>query len=303
MADSESEEDYMNMIIEEKPKQETSIQRAARLRKEREERGRPKPKAELQAEQEAATRERLETALPSTNKGFKMMEKMGFKQGSTLGKSKDARKEPIGIQTKDDRSGIGLESEKKRKFREQAEEVLSRAKRSKEDEGDWREMQRQKQKEGRRMKDLANAQRTAERLEDVDFESKDPTKVPLKSINVLWRGLNRQRLEKLREKREKIQLTNSLTSRLPTLAAENDDEDNDYKIAFGSAAESSFVDDDLDDGDEEFEEFEALPVEDRLQKVADFLREKHRYCVWCGDQYPDVAMEGCPGSTESAHDD
>ena len=65
-----------------------------------------------------------------------MMAKFGFKQGDALGKSEEARREPIRVNGKEDRGGIGLESEKKRKFREQLEEAERQAKRSKEEEGD-----------------------------------------------------------------------------------------------------------------------------------------------------------------------
>ncbi|CBX95330.1 hypothetical protein LEMA_P024820.1 [Plenodomus lingam JN3] len=240
MAQSDDEDDYMNMVFEDAPKGpkfETSLQRAARKRKEGEAKARQKTKAERREEAEAAREAALATALPETNKGFKMMAKFGFKQGDSLGKSEDARKDPIQVNIKEDRGGIGLESEKKRKFREQFAEAERLAKRSKEEEGDYLEMRRQEQKEKKLERDLDNAQRTAERLHDKAAEEKgtpEPVEKPLKDINVLWRARARRRVEKEHEKQQRRELENSLSSRLPTLAPEDDD--NDSKVAQGSGA-------------------------------------------------------------------
>jgi hypothetical protein len=235
-----------------------------------------------------------------------MMAKLGFKQGDALGKSEEARKEPIRVDVKEDRGGIGLESEKKRKFREQFEEAERLAKRSKEEEGDYLEVLRQEQKEKKAERDLDNAQRTAERLSDKEAEEKgtpEPGEKPLKHTNVLWRTRARRRVEIKRDKQQRRELNNTIGSRLPTLAAEDDDDD-DSKIAQGQdlAPFYTTLENDIEDEDSELAEFEALPVTERLQKVLAFLREKYRYCLYCGYEYPDAEMEGCPGVTEEDHD-
>ncbi|KAK7191791.1 G patch domain-containing protein 11 [Paraphaeosphaeria sporulosa] len=308
MADSDSEEDYMKMIFDDTPKQpahETSLQRAARKRKEGEARARQKTKAEREADAEAAREAALATALPENNKGFKMMAKFGFKQGDSLGKAEDARKVPIQVNVKEDRSGIGLESEKKRKLREAWNEAARAAKRSKEEEGDYLEDRKQQQREKKMQWDLDNAQRTAERLSDKEAEEADGASLegkPLKDINVLWRIRARRRVEKEHDRRQRRELEHSLASRLPTLAQE--DEDNDSKVAQGHDVTPFYtsLENDLEDEDPELAEFEALPVGERLIKVLAFLREKYKYCLYCGYQYPDAAMEGCPGITEEDHD-
>ncbi|KAJ4352834.1 hypothetical protein N0V95_003881 [Ascochyta clinopodiicola] len=309
MSQSDEEDDYMNMVFEDAPKGpkfETSLQRAARKRKEAEARARQKTKAEKEADAEAAREEALATALPETNKGFKMMAKFGFKQGDTLGKTEDARKAPIAVDVKADRGGIGLESEKKRKFREQWEEADRLAKRSKEEEGDYLEVRRQEQKEKKAERDLDNAQRTAERLYDKDAEDKgtpEPSDKPLKDVNVLWRSRARKRVETQQDKQQRRELNNSLASRLPTLADEGD-EDNDSKVALGEDLTPFYttLENDLEAEDPELADFEALPVTERLEKVLLYLRDKFHYCLYCGYQYPDAGLEGCPGVTEEDHD-
>ena len=235
-----------------------------------------------------------------------MMAKFGFKQGDTLGKSENARKEPIQVSVKEDRSGIGVESEKKRKLREAWDEAARAAKRSKEEEGDYLEDRRQQENERKQERDLDSAQRTAERLseqeeDDKGGDSKDEK--PLQAINVLWRARARRRVEKERDRRQRKELDNSLASRLPTLS-KDEDEDDDSNVALGRdlAPFYTSLDNELEDEDSELAEFEALPVAERLQKVLVFLREKYKYCLYCGYQYPDTAMEGCPGVTDEEHD-
>jgi len=299
----------MNMVFEDAPKgpkHETSLQRAARKRKEGEARARQKTKAEKEADAEAAREEALATALPETNKGFKMMAKFGFKQGDTLGKSADARKTPIAVDIKADKGGIGLESEKKRKFRELWEEADRLAKRTKEEEGDYLEMRRQEAKEKKAERDLDSAQRTAERLSDKEADEKgtpEPGEKPLTDVNVLWRSRARRRVEIQQDKQQRRELNNSLASRLPTLADEGD-VDNDTKVALGQDLQPFYttLEGDLEADDPELAEFEALPVAERLEKVLLYLRQKFQYCLYCGYQYPDRELEGCPGVTEQEHE-
>lgn len=236
-----------------------------------------------------------------------MMAKFGFKQGDTLGKATDARKEPIRVDMKGDKSGIGLESEKKRKFREQWEQAEREAKRAREEEGDYVEIRRLEAKEKKLERDLDSAQRTAERLSEKVAEEEgtpEPAEKPWKDVNLLWRSRARRRAVIMHEKKQRRELNNTLASRLPTLEVEDEDDGDDAKVAQGRDLASFYtsVEDELEDEDPELAEFEALPVLERLQKVLKFLREKFHYCLYCGYQYPDKELEGCPGLTEEDHD-
>jgi hypothetical protein len=322
----EDEDDYMNMIIAEpaKPKEkETYTQRRMRKEREAEARGRTKSKAE-QAADEAAAREAALTAslftnpaTASNNKGLAMMAKMGFKPGAALG-SKDnvnARTEPIGINMKEDRGGIGLDAEKKRKFRE---EVEREGKRVKAEEGDYRERVRREREEVRLEGMVGAAMRVAERMngereeedaikagKEVDEVGADGVKKrkistkPLKQINVLWRGLIRNREEKERDRRMRYDLHQSL-SRLPTYY--DPDEDKEDKRAMGKEATQYMLVEDLEEEDPELDEFNALEPAQRLRKLVEYLREEFHYCFWCKYTYPDKDMDGCPGLTEEDHD-
>ncbi|EXF81537.1 G-patch domain-containing protein [Colletotrichum fioriniae PJ7] len=366
MAASDDEDDYMNMTFDEpatstkaKSQPETSLQRRQRLKREGEIRGRPKSKEELAAEEEAArekalSRSLLETAAAKKSKGLAMMAKMGFKAGSALGAGaangggggsdgagagNGARTEPIAVEVKADRGGIGMESERKRKMREAAEKIeeeVREGKRVRVDPLEYRDRVRMEREAARVQAQVFAAQRVSERMaEEKEGEEeagllvvggaaedstsrhdegdgkKDKTKDkkktrasgaasrPLKSINVLWRGLARHREEKERDRRMRYDLEQSL-SRLPTY--EDDDEDADDRTALGKKQIVYVTAEDLDEEDPELDEFNELEDAEKLRRLVEYLRREHRYCFWCKYTYPDDEMEGCPGVTEEDHD-
>ncbi|KAI5465926.1 hypothetical protein BGZ63DRAFT_347935 [Mariannaea sp. PMI_226] len=326
-APDDEDDDYMNMTFADPtPVKETSLQRTQRLKREARARGIIKSKAQIEEEEFAAREKALSTSMlddpkAKKNKGFAMMAKMGF-TGGGLGKKADdgqgkGRTEPIRVSIKEDRSGIGLENEKKRKLREAAEDRGVKA--VKMDPLEYRDRVRKEREEARAEKQFFAAQRTVERMDDeasID-EKKDSdndaalgspnstkklrsiSSRPLKSIPVLYRGLIRHREEQERDRRMRYDLEQSL-SRLPTY--EDDHEDLDDKKALGKSRTVYATAEDLDEEDEELDEFNALPIEERLKQVLQHLREKHRYCFWCKMAYPDTEMEGCPGLTEEDHD-
>ncbi|EXJ88176.1 hypothetical protein A1O1_05104 [Capronia coronata CBS 617.96] len=318
-AADDEEDDYMNMTFAEPQpshKKETLTQRKKRLAREAELKGRPKSKAEL-AEEERKKREAAlnSTAIDTSNKGFKMMAALGYKPGSALGVSRhgadtdDRLLEPIGLEMRDTRSGIGADAEKKRKFREEVEAQQEVDKKRKVDAGEFRERQQKEREEKRMEGQVWGAMKVCERLEEEDEladsvgdDSAEPAKrpsKPLKSVNVLWRGLVKQRAVNERDRRMRYDLHQSL-SRRPDY---NDpDEENEDKIALGRKAETEEVDVDLDEEDEELDDFEALEVSEKLNKLVGYLRERWNYCFWCKYKYPDKEMEGCPGLTEEDHD-
>ena len=109
----------------------------------------------------------------------------------------------------------------------------------------------------------------------------------------------RKREEKERERRMRYDLHQSL-SRLPTYEDQN--EDQDYKLALGKEAIQHTLVEDLEEEDPELDTFTSLEVAERLQRIVDYLRETHWYCFWCKYTYPDKDFEGCPGLTEEEHD-
>lgn len=217
-----------------------------------------------------------------------MLSKLGYTPGSALGApgNKNAVLEPIGVELKEDRSGIGLLNEKKRKFREEVE-VKEQAEKA--EEVGFRERVAREREQKRIEGLLAAAMRVLEGLEENADEAQEP-KRKKKKVNVLYRGLVRQRQEHERERRARYDLQQSL-SRNATYEKEDDD-----GLAFGTQEE------DLDEADDELHAFESLEPEERLQRLIDELREKWWYCFWCKCRYENKAMDGCPGKSEDDHD-
>ena len=74
---------------------------------------RQKPLRQLERERRENA---LQTAIRQDNKGFALMQKMGFKPGMSLGRTGEGgRKEPVPIELKVNRSGFGHDKEVKRK--------------------------------------------------------------------------------------------------------------------------------------------------------------------------------------------
>ena len=327
-------------------------------------RARVPSKAERAAEEAARRDAALATStLDPSNKGFQMMAKLGFKPGQALGKQpapqpatgeEGGKKEgaereaqklavPLDLMIKEDRGGIGLDSEKKRKFREEAAEV---AKKVKQDEGDYRDRVRLEREMRRAEAQFHAAQKVAERLDgeaegegsapalgstdggarseqqengdgEKDDISQDETDAkpkpkanvkPTAQINVLYRGLVREREERERAVQARHILQTSLpssffpSSRLPGY----DDptlEPDDHEALGGTKPDlSRILEEETEEEDPELDEFNALEPSEKLARVVQYLREKHRYCFWCKYRYETDEMEGCPGLTEEDHD-
>jgi hypothetical protein len=82
-----------------------------------------KPKKVLEAEKRE---EGMQTALSEENKGFKLMAKMGFKTGMALGKRESGRKDPITIEVRTSRGGLGIEMDRKRRRESQVAMLVRR---------------------------------------------------------------------------------------------------------------------------------------------------------------------------------
>lgn len=81
-----------------------------------------------QIEEDALTLEKIEKApIPQSNIGFKLLRQMGYTPGSFLGKEGSGRAEPVGIEIRRSRAGIGREDPHKEKMK--LEEMMTEKKR------------------------------------------------------------------------------------------------------------------------------------------------------------------------------
>ncbi|KAI9894941.1 MAG: hypothetical protein M1814_000162 [Vezdaea aestivalis] len=286
--EEEDDDDYMTMAIPDTgpPKRETYTERYKRKQRESEARGKAKSKKEIAADEAAARDAALSTSIDQTNKGFKMLASMGYKPGQALGKSENARTEPIAMEMKEGRAGIGLDAEKKRKFRE---EVDLAAKKQKVDQEDYRTRVAREREEKRNEGMMWAAMKIAESMDaDGSDENKGKNR---ETPNLLWRSLVKDRQVKEREKRMRYDLMQSLSRN-------SNYNDMDEQDSLAIAEEEV----ELEEDDEELDEFEQLDPAVRLEKLVIHLRDRWHYCFWCKFKYVDTDMEGCPGSKEEDHD-
>ncbi|KAM9063274.1 G patch domain-containing protein 11 [Sarcophilus harrisii] len=125
---AEEEEDYMSdsfINVKEDIRPGLPMLRRIREAHQKEEKHREanlKNRQKSLKEEEKERRDNvLKSALGSENKGFALLQKMGYKSGQALGKSGSGIVEPIPLNIKTGRSGIGHETLIKRKAEEELE--------------------------------------------------------------------------------------------------------------------------------------------------------------------------------------
>ncbi|KAI1969403.1 hypothetical protein LOY89_003425, partial [Ophidiomyces ophidiicola] len=175
MADDDAD-DYMAMAFSEPAARESLTQRRRRQLREAEARARVPSKAERAAAAAAARDAALATsALDPASKGFQIMARLGYTAGSALGRAppstdddRSARRitEPLAIAVKDGRGGVGLDSLRKRRLRDQLD---AHAKRLQTDQLDFRARARLESDARRAEAQFRAAQAVAEGL-DLDAD-------------------------------------------------------------------------------------------------------------------------------------
>ncbi|XP_056088623.1 G patch domain-containing protein 11 isoform X2 [Rhinichthys klamathensis goyatoka] len=121
-------------------------------------------------EQERESREAaLQSSISSQNKGFALLQKMGYKAGQGLGKQGAGRVEPVPLNIKTDRGGIGMEELKKRKADEELQnyrrKVQMKQHVEKKSLEDFRVRMRTEREERQTQSDLWKSQRACEQLD------------------------------------------------------------------------------------------------------------------------------------------
>ncbi|KAI8085962.1 uncharacterized protein B0P05DRAFT_534389 [Gilbertella persicaria] len=264
MSDQE-EDDYMSLKFleeaqefESKRKETSYSERRKRQLREQEKKGYIKPRAQLEAEE----REKgLQRSMDESNKGMKMLMKMGFKKGMSLGSNGIV--EPIKVDLTTGRHGIGMKTEMKKRARELEEREEQERKKVAMDPEEFRSVMAQRVKEGQLVRYLTAAVSLCEKIDEENN---------VKS-NILW-------LLKPIQKEEK----------------EEDEVDKEQEKQEEPVQENQYP-------EEQVQELNSLTLDQKLQKVIDYLRDKYFYCFWCSAKYQDKGDldVNCPGTEEEDH--
>ncbi|XP_068597495.1 G patch domain-containing protein 11 [Brachionichthys hirsutus] len=121
-------------------------------------------------EKEKESREAaLENSISSENKGFALLQKMGYKAGQGLGKKGAGRVDPIPLNIKTDRGGFGMEEVRKRKAEEELEHYRQKVRAKQQNDTksleDFRSRVRTEREERKLEGDLRRSQRACEQLD------------------------------------------------------------------------------------------------------------------------------------------
>lgn len=229
----------------------------------------------------------LATALPTsgTSKGASMMAKLGYKPGTSLGKSSDAGLSvPIAVEMKDDRSGIGALSEKKRKFREHVDRLETSEKKAQESAGEFRDRVA-REREDKRIDGMWWASmKILEGLVEDTLQQDARRARTLAAVPLLYRPLIKDREDRERERRRWADFEQSNAEDRP---------------AAGAVVEET---EDFEQNDD-LEDYCAKSATERLDLVLIELRQQWSYCFWCKYRYPSLqTLEAeCPGISEDEH--
>ncbi|XP_027366922.1 G patch domain-containing protein 11 isoform X1 [Abrus precatorius] len=85
-----------------------------------------------QQEEDEQTLAKVEAPIPQSNIGFKLLKQMGYTPGSALGKQGSGRAEPVRLEIRRSRAGVGLDDPHKEKRKK--EEIMMDRKRRKEED-------------------------------------------------------------------------------------------------------------------------------------------------------------------------
>ncbi|XP_004616161.2 G patch domain-containing protein 11 isoform X2 [Sorex araneus] len=172
----EEEEDYMSDIfvnVQEDVRPGLPMLRhvrQARQKEEKQQEANLKNKQKSIREEERERRDLgLRSALGSENKGFALLQKMGYKSGQALGRSGDGIVEPIPLTLKTGKSGIGHEALLKRKAEQRLESARRKARlqslAAEHAEEQFRMRLKTKQDEAKLEGDLRRSQRACQQLD------------------------------------------------------------------------------------------------------------------------------------------
>ncbi|ODN04330.1 G patch domain-containing protein 11 [Orchesella cincta] len=234
-------------------------------------------KQEKEKERVRSMEEALKVPISDTNKGFKMLEKMGYKPGTSLGaekidSAKRGIKEPISIEIRQGRGGLGKEQHEREKYEET--QRLGNP-----------EEYRLRQQATAKMKEIMGDLRKAQfACRNLDEESGT-----LKPLEAWYWPVTKK-------------LTEVKTVDLEGYEKESTVDDDNEAVMLAKKRRTEYVSSE-EESEEEDASVDDVPNEQKLESVMDYLRSEYFYCVWCGVKYDNNTdmTNSCPGMTREDH--
>uniref|UniRef100_A0A1B6JFI2 G patch domain-containing protein 11 n=2 Tax=Homalodisca liturata TaxID=320908 RepID=A0A1B6JFI2_9HEMI len=236
-------------------------------------------------EKESVNREdALSKPLDSDNVGFKMLQKLGFKPGTGLGRSGEGRVEPISVEVKSDRQGLGRKAslaevaKLQAKYRAEARERMLNI-------DDYRSRKAEEAAEKMAKFDLIKCQRVCWEL-----DSKEYIDEPAES----WFWPEKKLPTECKEEEEGGEEEEEVDEK---------DEDQHYPVGSSNKETTSDCEEDLVGTEHADEEEVEFSVQEKVEMLTLYLRRTHLYCVWCGHSFDDEKdlQQECPGPGKEDH--
>ncbi|XP_054263816.1 G patch domain-containing protein 11-like [Macrosteles quadrilineatus] len=230
-------------------------------------------------EKESSHRESgLSKPIDPENKGFKMLQKLGFKPGSGLGKSGEGRVEPVSVEVKADRQGLGRKSSLEEiarlraKYRAEAKEKLLNI-------NDYRSRKAEEAAERKASLDLFKSQRVCWEL-DTKESIEEPAELWFWPANKVPKVLEEDLEEEKEDEDAEVDQQTSSTNEDETMDHSSPEEDSDVAC-----------------------EDDTFSVQEKLEMLTLYLRQTYLYCVWCGHTFEDERdlQQDCPGPLREDH--
>lgn len=226
----------------------------------------------------------LEKPIEQDNKGFAMLQKMGYKPGNSIGRNEKGPTEPIPIEIKTDREGLGRSQARKEVYEMKLKEIRSNTVSPNEYRSRITEKVILKQIEG----DLRKSQRMCER-----FDSDNNILQPVEKW--YWFSTDPENEDKNSQK-----FKQTVKRNYDNGTAIDSERCMDY-----DQTHMNFNSSESDENDENDDELPSLnlSMSEKLWDLTTYLRNKYMYCIWCSVQYDDEddLQETCPGRTREVH--
>ncbi|KAJ1915284.1 hypothetical protein H4219_004397 [Mycoemilia scoparia] len=212
-----------------------------------------------------AREEGLKKVIGEENKGFKMLERMGYKHGKGLG-----------IQ-EIDKKGLGRKQQESDIAKRQAEHAQTQSKRLK---LDFKDRQKNRFEQRRVVSDVYRARKMCRDLDEREGKQRSIFWIPETDITDPHSTIAGEMEKK------------TMLERIVDDAEETQDN--------GNNNDSGDSDKEHQDG---VVDFESKDADTQLSLLTGYLRSTYHCCLWCGDTYKDdkEMSSHCPGNSYKAH--
>ncbi|CAH9100719.1 unnamed protein product [Cuscuta europaea] len=265
-----------------------------------------------QIEEDQQTLANLESAIPESNIGFKMLKQMGYIPGSSLGKDGSGRVEPVGLEIRRGRAGLGKEDSRLEKARIEKEKSEIGQKKEEELMVDFEHRQKERWK-GRRvvvnfhkaeavLAQLENREVVEEAKEKEEGEEEEEEEEIITEEDLLTMLKEKSEIGQKKEEELMVDFEHRQKERWKGRRVVVNFHKAEAVLAQLENREVVEEAKEKEEGEEEEEEEEIITEEDLLTMLMK-LRDEYYYCLFCGCQYDSLeALAGdCPGVSEEDH--